>query len=61
MRPLSDLFAPAVAGRVGVAAAANAVRALAGFVARPEPIAISPMPPMLAPAADGRAGEAAVA
>ena len=61
IRPLSDLFAPAVAGRVGVAAAANAVRALAGFVARPEPIAISPMPPMLAPAADGRAGEAAVA
>jgi len=61
IRPLSDLFAPAVAGRVGLAAAANAVRALAGFVARPEPIAISPMPPMLAPAADGRAGEAAVA
>src|SRR5216683_815499 len=28
IRPLSDLFAPAVAGRVGVAAAASAVRAL---------------------------------
>ena len=47
IRPLSDLYAPAVAGRVGVAAASNAMRALAGFVTRPEAVAISPMPPMM--------------
>jgi len=59
IRPLSDLFAPAVAGRVGIAAADNAVRALGRLVARPEPIAISPMPPMIPATAPG--GEAAVA
>jgi 2-polyprenyl-6-methoxyphenol hydroxylase-like FAD-dependent oxidoreductase len=59
IRPLSDLFAPAVAGRVGIAATVSAVRALAGLVARPAPIAISPMPPMIPARAPG--GEAAVA
>jgi hypothetical protein len=58
IRPLSNLFAPVVAGRVGVAAAANAVRAIGRLIARPEPVAISPMPPMLA--AGAPAGEAAV-
>src|SRR6185437_10606293 len=62
IRPLSDLFAPAVAGRVSIAAADNAVRALGRLVARPEPIAISPMPPMppMTPAT-APGGEAAVA
>jgi 2-polyprenyl-6-methoxyphenol hydroxylase-like FAD-dependent oxidoreductase len=59
IRPLSDLFAPAVAGRVGVAAAANAVRALGRFVARSEPVAIPPMPPAIAMEPTGT--EAAVA
>jgi 2-polyprenyl-6-methoxyphenol hydroxylase-like FAD-dependent oxidoreductase len=59
IRPLSDLFAPAVAGRVGVAAAANAVRALGRFVVRSEPAAISPMPPAIAIEPTGT--EAAVA
>jgi hypothetical protein len=59
IRPLSDLFAPAVAGRVGVAAAANAVRTLAGFITRAEPVAISPMPPMIPAPLPG--GEVAVA
>jgi 2-polyprenyl-6-methoxyphenol hydroxylase-like FAD-dependent oxidoreductase len=59
IRPLSDLFAPAVAGRVGVAAAANAVRALAGLVARPEPVAISPMPPTIPALAPGAEAEVA--
>jgi 2-polyprenyl-6-methoxyphenol hydroxylase-like FAD-dependent oxidoreductase len=59
IRPLSDLFAPAVAGRVGVAAAVNAVRALGRFVARSEPAAISPMPPAIAIEPTGT--EAAVA
>jgi 2-polyprenyl-6-methoxyphenol hydroxylase-like FAD-dependent oxidoreductase len=59
IRPLSELFAPDVAGRVGVAAAANAVRALARLVAPPEPVAISPMPPAIPAATPGR--QAAVA
>ncbi|HVA39096.1 MAG TPA: hypothetical protein VNF49_00405, partial [Candidatus Binataceae bacterium] len=58
IRPLSDLFAPAVAARVGIAGAASAARALAGLVARPEPVVISPMPPMIPATAPG--GEAAV-
>lgn len=59
IRPLSDLFAPEVAGRVGLAAAANAVRALGRLVVRPEPVTISPMPPAIPAAAPS--GEAAVA
>ncbi len=59
IRPLSDLFAPAVAGRVGVAAAAGVVRALGRLVSRPEPAAIPPMPPATAAAAPGRAAAVA--
>lgn len=59
IRPISDLFGPAVAGRVGVAAAANAARALGRLLAHPEPVAISPMPPAIPAAAPG--GQAAVA
>jgi hypothetical protein len=59
IRPLSDLFALDVAGRVGVAAAANAVRALGRLVAHPEPLAISPMPPAIPGATSGH--QAAVA
>ena len=61
IRPLSDLFAPAIAGRVGITAAANAASALAAYVARAEPTAISPMPPMVLPAADAQTSQAAVA
>jgi 2-polyprenyl-6-methoxyphenol hydroxylase-like FAD-dependent oxidoreductase len=47
IRPLSDLLAPAVVGRVAVAAAVEGVRALGGLVAPPEPVAIPPMPPAI--------------
>lgn len=45
IRPLSDLYEPAVIRRVGAAAAAKAISALARIVARPEPTQISAMPP----------------
>ena len=60
VRPLSDLFAPDVAGCVGVAAAANAVRALGRLIAHSAPVAISPMPPAIAAVA-ATDGQAAVA
>jgi 2-polyprenyl-6-methoxyphenol hydroxylase-like FAD-dependent oxidoreductase len=48
IRPLSDLYQPAVVGRVGAAFVANVARALCRIVTRPEPAKISPMPPMMA-------------
>jgi len=61
IRPLSDLFAPAIAGRVGIAAAAEAVAAMRRVLLRPEPAAIPPMPPMLQTPADEPPGRPAVA
>jgi 2-polyprenyl-6-methoxyphenol hydroxylase-like FAD-dependent oxidoreductase len=49
VRPLSDLYAPAVASRVGAALVTNAVRSLSKIVNRPEPVKVSPMPPAIAP------------
>lgn len=61
IRPLSDLFAPTIAGRVGIAAAAEAVAAMRRVLLRPEPAAIPPMPPMLQTPADEPPGRPAVA
>jgi hypothetical protein len=47
LRPISDLYEPAIARRVGVAAIVNVVRKLSRIVRQPEPIAISPMPPLV--------------
>jgi 2-polyprenyl-6-methoxyphenol hydroxylase-like FAD-dependent oxidoreductase len=61
IRPLSDLFTPAIAGRVGIAAAANGASAVRNLLLRPEPIAIPPMPPVSAPAAGEHPSQPAVA
>jgi 2-polyprenyl-6-methoxyphenol hydroxylase-like FAD-dependent oxidoreductase len=49
LRPISDLYEPAIARRVGVAAIVNAVRKLSRIVHQPEPVTISPMPPLASP------------
>ena len=59
IRPLSDLFEPAIVGRVGIAAVAAAASALARIVTRPTPMQISPMPPPIPIAQPS--GETAVA
>ncbi len=48
VRPLADLYRPAIVGRVGAAMAKNTVRALGRFVTRAAPAKISPMPPAAA-------------
>jgi hypothetical protein len=46
LRPISDLFEPAIACRVGVAAIVSVVRKLSRILRQPEPLVISPMPPL---------------
>ena len=60
VRPLSDLFAPAVASRVGLAAAANAARTLGRLITHPAVVPIPAMPPTI-PAVAASDGRAAVA
>lgn len=59
IRPLSDLYRPAVAGRVGAALVTNAVRTLSKIADRSEPAKVSQMPPAMAP--DQRRPEPAAA
>jgi 2-polyprenyl-6-methoxyphenol hydroxylase-like FAD-dependent oxidoreductase len=61
IRPLSDLFAPGIAGRVGVAALAEAVGAIRRLLLRPHPATIPPMPPPFQIPADERSSRPAVA